>query len=244
MQIQGEKRLWKENNGEEKMVQHMKRIATPRSWPIHRKEDTWVSAPKGGHSYELSLPVNVVLNDMLKIVKTRKESRYIIFNKNVLVNGKKVNSERVQVGLFDVLSLPEIKANFTLLLNSRGKLKISELDEKAAESKLSKVIGKTYLPDKKVQLNLFGGINTVVKKDEYSVGDSLIISLKDYKVSDHIKLEKGAVVYFLTGKNISKTAVVESIEGSVLICKSDDREIRVAKKDAIVVGKGKQAIKL
>ena len=222
----------------------MKRIATPRSWPIHRKEDTWVSAPKGGHSYELSLPVNVVLNDMLKIVKTRKESRYIIFNKNVLVNGKKINSERAQVGLFDVLTIPEIKANFTLLLNSRGKLRILELDDKSAETKLSKVIGKTYLPGKKVQLNLFGGMNIIVAKDEYAVGDSLIVSLKDYKVANHIKLEKGAVVYFLTGKNISKTAVVESVEGSVLICKSEDNEIRVDKNDAIVVGKGKPIIEL
>ncbi len=222
----------------------MKRIATPRSWPIHRKEDTWISAPKGGHSYELSLPVNVVLNDMLKIVKTRKESRYIIFNKSVLVNGKKINSERAQMGLFDVLSLPEAKSSFTLLLNSRGKLVISELKEDSANTKLSKVVGKTYLPGKKVQLNLFGGMNIIVAKDEYAVGDSLIVSLKDYKVENHIKLEKGAVVYFLTGKNISKTAVVESVEGSVLICKSDENEIRVDKNDAIVVGKGKSIIEL
>ena len=222
----------------------MKRIATPGSWPIHRKENTWISAPKGGHMYEMSVPISVVFGDMLKFSKTRKETRYIIFNKGVFVNGKKIKSEKAQFGLFDVLSIPETKKSYTLLLNSRGKLRVVELKEKDAETTLCKIIGKTYLPKKKVQLNLFGGINVIVAKDEFSVGDSVMVSLKDNKIQNHIKLEKGALVYFLTGKNISKTATVESVDASLLVCKLDDLEFQITKEDVFVVGKGKPVIEL
>ncbi len=222
----------------------MKRLATPRSWPIHRKESTWITSPNGGHKYDVSIPVNLVFIDLLKLAKTRKESRYIIFNKGVLINGRKIKSEATQFGLFDILTIPETKESYSLLLNTRGKLQLKKLSDEESKIKLCKIVSKKYLGKKKIQLNLFGGMNLNVEKDDYSVGDSLFVSLDGMKIKEHFKLEKGALVYFLTGKNISKTAIVESIDGSIVVCKSDDNVVKVHKDVAYVVGKGKPAVNL
>ena len=226
------------------MAQHTKRIASPRSWPVKRKEHTWISSPKSGHTLKNSLPLNTVFKDLLKLAKTTKESRYIIFNKDVKLNGNKVSSEKAGMGIFDVLTLGEIKESYTLLLNTRGKLTIKKLSDKESEIILSKVVGKTYLPNKKIQLNFLGGMNLIVTKDECSIGDTAVISFKDAKIKEIIKLEKGALVYLLTGKNISKTAKVQEVQGKILVCGHGDLSFKINKDDIVTVGKDKPYISI
>ncbi|MFP4117638.1 MAG: hypothetical protein ACLFTR_01820 [Candidatus Woesearchaeota archaeon] len=224
------------------MVQHIKRIASPRSWPIMRKEYTWVTSPKSGHALDTSVSLNVVFKDLLKLTKTTKETRYIIFNKDVKLNGNKVRSEKTGMGIFDVLTFGDTKENHTLLLNTRGRLVAKQISDKEAANRISKVTGKTYLPGKRIQLNMAGGINAVVQKDEYAVGDTVLFSLKEKKVTQNVKLEKGCLVYLLTGKNISKIAKVEDVKDRLLTCVCEDVEFKIGKDDVIVVGKDKPII--
>lgn len=221
------------------MAQHMKRIAAPRSWPLLRKAETFVSVPEGSHAFEHAISVNLAFTELLKIAKTRKEVRYIIFDKEVRVNGKKINTEKTQFGLFDVLSLPESKQNFTMVLNSRGKLEVKEISEADANVKVTKIIGKKYLAGKKIQLNLFEGRNILVDKDTYQVGDALVVSIPDYKIKEQVKLEKGVSVFLLTGQHASKIAKIESITEGKIVCKTDDTELVVNKENIFVLGKGK-----
>ncbi len=190
------------------------------------------------------MPLNVVFKDMLKLAKTTKETRYIIFNKDVKLNGNKVRSEKTGMGIFDILTLGELGESYTLLLNTRGKLAMKLLDKKESDIRLSKISGKTYLPGKKVQLNLMGGVNLITEKDQYSVGDTVVISLEDKKIKETLKLEKGSLVYLLTGKSISKTAVVKDIDGDLLNCEREGLGFRIGKDDVVVVGKDKPRISI
>ncbi len=226
------------------MPQHMKAIAMPRTWSMPRKETTWVSVPKGAHKQEFALSVNAVFKDLLKIAKTTKEVRYIIFNKFVYINGKKITSEKAQFGLFDVLTLPETKQSFTLVFTPQGKLAVKELKEAESKIKISKIIGKAYLPKKKVQLNLFEGINIIVDKDTYKVGDSVIISLPDYKVKQHIALEKGVMLYLLSGQHTSEIATVVDIADEKIMCKTKEAEFAVHKRQIFIIGKDKPVLTL
>ena len=46
---------------------HLKRYKAPKSWPIHPKEDTWTVKPSAGsHSIEDSIPLTLVIRDVLK----------------------------------------------------------------------------------------------------------------------------------------------------------------------------------
>ena len=69
-------------------TRHLKRKPSPRFWPIHRKEHVWVTRPKSGpHSLKRSLPLAMVLRDILNLAKTRKEAKIIISEGKVFIDG-------------------------------------------------------------------------------------------------------------------------------------------------------------
>ncbi|MFP4111635.1 MAG: hypothetical protein ACLFPQ_03095 [Candidatus Woesearchaeota archaeon] len=218
---------------------HLKRIATPNTWSIRRKEFVWVSKPKGAHALENGLPIAVAMKEFLALAKTNSEVKKILSSKTVNINGKKVFDIKRTFGILDVLSIKEIKKNYTLVLNSRKKLDIKELDDKEADFKISKIIGKTSLGKNKFQLNLHDGINVLVDKDDYKVGDSLVLNLADYKIKDKLSLSEKAPVYILRGKHTGKTGVVEKIDGAEIMCNIEEGTFQLAKNQVVVVGKTK-----
>ena len=84
----------------------MKRMSAPRWWPILRKERKFVIAPRGSHPKELSLPLLVLIRDVLKIAETGREAKGIITRGEVLVDKKKRKDPKYGVGLFDVVEIP------------------------------------------------------------------------------------------------------------------------------------------
>jgi len=58
---------------------HLKRKPAPKMWPIHRKEAVWTVRPKPGpHSISRSLPLALIVRDILGFAKTVKEAKNII----------------------------------------------------------------------------------------------------------------------------------------------------------------------
>ena len=67
---------------------HKKRNQMPTSWPLPRKDRKrrFISVPS--HSLSRGISLLFVLRDVLKIVRTRKEARYMTLNGFVKVNNK------------------------------------------------------------------------------------------------------------------------------------------------------------
>ena len=58
------------------MTQDLKRLNAPKSWPVPRKSNVWVTSPNPGpHSLDGCMPLSVVLRDMLKVVDTAAEAK-------------------------------------------------------------------------------------------------------------------------------------------------------------------------
>jgi len=224
---------------------HLKRLAVSKNWKLHKKSETYVARPKpGSHSMEFGFPLVIAMRDLLQIAKTRKETRDIILNQEVLVDGIKRKSHKSIIGFMDVLSFPKIKKSYRVVIGEKGKLDLIEIDEKEAKIKLEKVKGKTSV-GKKIQLNLFDGKNILVDKTKVKVNDTVAIELPSQKILEEFKFEKGAKIILTGGKHIGTTGVVESIEGNKLVFKNEKNEVfETIKKHAYVVGKGKEHIKL
>ncbi len=61
------------------MKKHLKRLPAPRSWTLSRKTDFWVAKPSPGpHPIEASVPLGLILRDMLKVCDTAREARHIL----------------------------------------------------------------------------------------------------------------------------------------------------------------------
>ncbi len=204
---------------------HMKRISSPRSWPIKRKRTVFVTRPApGAHPYNLGLPINLVFKEILNIAKTTKEVKNIMHNQKILIDGKDKKDYRALIGLMDILSLPALNKHYQVLLNNKGKLVFKEISDKESKLKTCKITGKTLLKGNKMQLNLHDGKNQIVDKIDYNRGDSIILEIPGNMVKDHLKLEKGAFVFLIGGKHVGEHGVIQSIDGNTVTFKSDKNE--------------------
>lgn len=218
---------------------HLKRIASPNTWPINRKQSQWVTKPRGPHSLETGMALNVAMTDLLKLAKTNSEVKRILKHKNVMLNGKRIYDSRRNFGLLDVLSVKETKENFTIILNPLKKLEIKKIESSEANFTLSKVIGKKKTGKEVTQVNLHNGTNILLKKDDVKVGDTLVLSIPEMKVKDKLPLENDSQVYIIKGKHTGKTGVVEKKEDSVILCRIDEGTFELSNNQVVVIGKNK-----
>lgn len=222
------------------MSKHLSRIAAPKSWPIKRKFRKWITKQSPGpHSLKTSVPLNVILKEILNYAKTTREVKKSL-NK-ILINKIQRNDYRFPVGLFDIIEFPELQEYYTLIYDKKGKFKIIKINKEDAQSKIYKIIGKKIIKNKKIQINLYDGTNLLIKKDEYTVGDSII--LKDKEIVKHLKLQKGAVIFITGGKYIGLTGTIESInkgnsvQRAILTFKHKNNILTTLKDHAFVIEK-------
>ncbi|MEM3973016.1 MAG: S4 domain-containing protein, partial [Ignisphaera sp.] len=88
---------------------HLKRLAAPWFWPILRKEYKWVVKPSPGpHPIDRSLPLLVVIRDVLGLAETAREAKRIIFDGKVYIDGVVRKDYKFPVGVMDTISIPDI----------------------------------------------------------------------------------------------------------------------------------------
>lgn|SRR3989344_3093943 len=230
---------------------HLKRLAAPRTWPIQRKTNKWITKPNpSGHSIDKTMPINLILKEILKLTKTTQETKKILNQKEVLINKKPIKNIKFPVSLMDILEIPKINKYYRVLFNKKGKLILHPIEKEEASIKLSKIINKTLLKHKKLQLNLDDGRNILIDKEEYKTGDTIVFDLSKNEIKLHLKLEKDVLIYLTGGKNISKVGTFEKIkefQGSQkdkIIFKIDKQPLESLKEYAFVIGKDKPIISI
>jgi len=225
--------------------QHLKRLNAPKSWPISRKGTKWVTRQNPGtHGLDESVSINIMLKDMLKYARTTRDARRILNNREVLIDNIPRKDVKFPVGIFDVIKIPKTKECFLMLLNKKGILCLNKIDEKKSELKHLKIIEKTILKKGKMQVNFYNGNNMLVDKNEYKVGDTLVLSLKDKNIVKHLKMEEGATVYLTKGKHVGSIGVLKKVlksdksSGNNLAeIKIDDKNVKTLKEYVFVIDK-------
>ena len=226
------------------MKQHLKRLTIPKSWPIKKRGIVFITrmAP-GAHSFNMGMPLKLILRDILKIAKTSKEVKKILHDTEVLIDGVRRKNDKLPVGFMDVIELKKSGEYFRVVLN-KGKISLISIDKKRAEFKIGKIVGKNKLKGK-TQINLYDGKNILIDKDDYKTGDSIVISLPKHEIKEHIKLDKGCCIYLIGGKHRGDMGKVEDIVGSKIVYKRESGEIiETLKKYVFVIGKDKPIISM
>ena len=226
------------------MKKHLKRLAIPKSWLIKKRGVTFVVKPNPGpHSINSGLPLNLVIRDMLGIAKNSKEVRKILHDTEVLVDGTRRKDPKFQIGIMDVIEFKGSNECFRVVL-IKGKIGLITIDKKEAAIKPCKITGKNKV-NGKTQLNLYDGKNALLDKDEYKVGDTVVIGLPNQEIKEHIKLEKGCVAYLIGGKHSGDIGKIEDIISNKVTYKGEKGEIiETLKRYIFVVGKDKPVISL
>ena len=141
------------------------------------------------------------------------------------------------MGLFDILEIPRINERFIILLDRKGRIHPIKITEKQAEIKYSKIIDKKVLKGNKVQINLYNGNNLISENKDYKVNETLVINLKDKKVLNSLKFEKGAIAYIISGKHAGNSGEIKAIKGRQVEMQTNEKLIRVPREYIFIIDK-------
>ena len=210
---------------------HMKRLAMPRSWPLTRKTDIWISRPRpSGHPIERCMALGVVLRDVLGVANSMREAKRALATRRILVDGRVTTDMRRGVGVMDVLTVGD--EHYRCILDSNGKLRYVSIPAKDATHKLCRVDGKTTIKGGVTQLNLHDGRNILIDDaNKYNTMDSLLLDVDSQKVKKHLKFESGVNCYLIGGSHIGSTATMDEY---VVKRSSKDNEVTFGEFGTIV----------
>ena len=213
---------------------HLKRHKVPKNWPIPRKGTKYVV--KSRFNLEKAIPILVILRDILKIARNRKEVKRALYLKHILLNNKVVRDEKHSALLFDTITIVPAEKYYRVELSDNGKFKIAEIQKSDADKKVSKVVNKKILKGRKTQLNLSDGRN-MLSDLKCNINDSVVINFSQNKIEKCLSLKEKAKVIVIAGKHAGETGIIKSIKPrrKMVGLNVDGKEINVLIKQLMVV---------
>ena len=202
---------------------HLKREKASRSWLIHPKEFQWATKPTPGpHPQRDCLPLSVLLRDILGLAKNARESKIILAQKRVLVDGKVRRDHKFPAGLMDVIELPDADMTYRILPAVGKGLTALRISKDEGKAKLCRIEDKSTIKKGAMQLNLHDGRNIIIsvqdarnpREDTYKTRDTLRISMPDQKILEHLRFSEGAYAIVTSGRNIGRHGKILKIERS------------------------------
>jgi len=229
---------------------HQKRVAAPKSWPISKKTNVWVTKPNPGpHSLKQAIPLGVLIRDILKLTDNMREAKRVLNEGNILVDGIVRRDHKFPVGIFDVIQAPKLGVSYRMLLDPKGRLRLNELDVDNPK-KPCRILNKTTVKDGKVQLNLHDGTNILASND-YKTRDTVILDIPDKSIHKHIKYEPGNLAVVIGGTHsgqLAKIKEIKSVRSSrhnmVVLSKDDGTQFETIEDYVFVVGTDKPEFNL
>lgn len=191
----------------------LKALAAPKFWPILRKEYKWTVKPRPGpHPAEFSLPLLLIVRNVLGYAKTGREARKLIGEGHFKVDGRVRKDYKYPVGLFDVIEIVDTGEAYRVIPYPVKFFKLHPIPKEEASLKPVRINNKTTVKGGHIQLNLHDGRNILVKvkdprnpvEDKYKTMDTLLITIPEQEIKDHIKFETGSIAIITAGRNVGR----------------------------------------
>ena len=197
---------------------HLKRLASPSFWPVHRKESTWVAKPDpGAHAISHCLPLELVIRDELALGKNRREVGSILAGGKVRVDGRPRRARNHATGLMDVVEFTDANIAYRVLPVEGKGLSLVKITKEETKFKLCKILRKGVAPGGRVRYGMHDGRTLAVAPIDgetaaYSTNDTLRISIPTQRVLNQIKFEKGNFAIVIAGRNLGKSGKIVELQ--------------------------------
>ncbi len=223
------------------MPMHQKRLSAPKTYKIPRKSGgRWVVKPSPGPHNKNAVPLLIIVRDYLQLADTAREARRIIAAGEILVDGVPRKDYKFPVGLFDVIKIPKLDKSYRIVFDEKGRYVPIEIEDDNV--KLYKIVNKTMVKGGRIQLNLFDGTN-ILAGNEYKTKDSILMTIPEKKIIDHLKFEIGALVMVTGGSHageigrIKDYKIVRSSAPNLVTVESEKGEFTTIEDYIFVIGK-------
>jgi len=199
---------------------HLKALVAPEFWPILRKEYKWTVKPRPGpHPMERSLPLLLIVRDILGYAKTGREARKLIAEGSFKVDGVVRKDYKFPVGFMDVIEVTKAGEFYRLLPYPVKFFKLQPISREEAAIKPLRIEGKTTVNGGHVQLHLFDGRNVMIRvgdprnpvEDVYDTWGTLMLSIPGSEVKGYIGFGVGKVAVVIGGKAVGRVGRIKSV---------------------------------
>ena len=225
---------------------HTKRIAAG-----YGKGHKWVVTPNpGAHGKTQSIPLLLLVRDILGYADNTREARKIITSGMIQVDKKARRDPRYAVGLMDIIDIPKVKRHFRVAPGKNGLL-LTEIKDKESKFKLCKIMNKSITSGGGLQLDLHDGGTVRVgsednNKDNYKTGDTIVFELPGKKITNLMKFSEGNIGLVVGGRHVSAVHTIDEVSESTATRKSITRfgSLQTLTDYIFVIGKDKPMISM
>jgi|UniRef100_A0A7C3WKE9 SSU ribosomal protein S4E len=202
-------------------LRHLRVSVAPPHWPIARKGRVWTVKPSPGpHSLLTCIPLGIIIRDLLGYTSTMRETRRVLAERKVEIDGKVVTDYKYPVGLMDVIHIIPEEKYYRVVPGKPRKLTLVEIPPEEAYLKLLRVKNKTTVKGGHIQLTFHDGRNYLVRvKDPrnpveapYRTMDTVLFDLKAKAILEHVPFEPGVLSIVVDGRNLGFLGRIESIQ--------------------------------
>lgn len=221
-------------------LRHLRVSLAPPHWPIPRKGRVWTVKPSPGpHPLASCIPLGLIIRDVLGYTTTMRETRRVLAERKVMVDGRVVTDYKYPVGLMDIIHIvPEAKYYRVVPGTPARKLVLAEIDEEEAHLKLLRIKRKTTVRGGDIQLTFHDGRNYLIRvKDPrnpveapYRTFDSVLFDLRSKSIVEHIPFSEGVLAVVIDGRN---TGFLGRIEGIQVIFKRRDALVTLRSSEGV-----------
>ena len=203
---------------------HLKALAAPRFWPILRKEYKWVVKPSPGpHPIERSIPLLIIVRNILGYAKTAREARKLIAEGHFKVDGRIRRNYKYPVGLMDVIEIVDTQEYYRVIPVPVKVMDLIKIDKEEAKYKLCRIENKTTVKGGHIQLNLHDGRNILIRvsdpqnpeEDIYKTLGTLQITIPEQEIVKYVPLKEGVLAIISGGRNVGRVGRVVSIQRGI-----------------------------
>jgi small subunit ribosomal protein S4e len=188
---------------------HLKRLAAPSHWLLDKLSGTYAPRPSPGpHKLRDCLPLIVFLRNRLKYALNARETKAIVMQRLIQVDGKVRTDATFPSGFMDVITIEKTGEHFRLIYDTKGRFTIHRISPEEAQYKLCK-IRRVQLGKKGVPYVVTHDARTIRYPDPaIKVNDTVKVDLQTGKITDFIPFDTGAIVMVTGGRNMGRVGVI------------------------------------
>jgi small subunit ribosomal protein S4e len=220
----------------------MKALNSPDYFFVERKaHGAYVAKPSPGrHTLDRCITLKLFAVKA-GIAENSDQAHAAIKHGHISVNGKKIKNPKYPVGINDVIESIPSKKYYTVGINERGQVSISEAEKEGMHHHIYRVVGKYRASGSKLMLRLHDG-SAVHAKGEAKVNDSVVLEHGQHSVSEILPLKVGAKCLVIDGVHVGTQGKVTELKpgnmhsgASAVIVHSKDQSFETLVKNILVI---------
>lgn len=192
---------------------HLKRLFAPKDWMLSKLTGVFAPKPNAGpHKLRESLPLLVILRNRLKYALNAREANMIVRQGLIKIDGRARSDPKYPTGFQDVIEIPKTGERFRLMYDVKGRFALTKISETESNVKLCKVTNVWTSNGRIPMITTHDGRRIRYPDPKISNGDTVVVNVRDGKISQIIKQRTGKIALVTGGANRGRIGELVSVE--------------------------------